>query len=65
MSETGIFIRCQVDGKWGSHDIGEAPIPEVCAWLRSKEDGFIESLVMNLIGRGKEYNELEKENPLR
>lgn len=57
--ETGIYIRAEVNGKWGSYDIGDPAISDqvVLRWLResSIEDGkFYPRLVMVLLGRNRE-----------
>lgn len=53
--ETGIFIRVQVDGKWGAYDIGDSLVSDeqVLEWLRSRGDSnpWAENTVMALLGR--------------
>jgi hypothetical protein len=53
--ETGIFIRAQVDGKWGSYDIGDKTLSDkqVYEWLRRDKGKNIlaERCVMVLLDR--------------
>ena len=55
MIETGIFIRVQVDGKWGAYDIGDEAVSDeqVLEWLRSRggSNPWAEGTVMLLLGR--------------
>lgn len=53
--ETNIYIREQVNGKWGAYDIGDSRLTDdqVLAWLRSR-DGYnpwAENTVLTLLGR--------------
>lgn len=57
---TGIFIRAQVDGKWGSYDIGDPALPdsEVVGWMESRHDDaghkYLMRLVMLLLDRSQD-----------
>lgn len=37
LPKTGIFVRAQKDGHWGSHDIAHLERPSLDAWLRSRD----------------------------
>jgi len=56
--KTGIFIRVQVNGKWGAYDIGDGLVSDeqVLEWLRSRGDNnpWAENTVMALLGRRQE-----------
>ena len=58
--KTGIFIREEVNGKWGSYDIGDERLSDkqVVGWLRQQcltqnLETFYERLVIVLLGRAK------------
>ena len=55
--ETGIFIRAEVNGKWGNYDIGDKALNdvEVVRWMRQcyRDNGveFYERLVLACLER--------------
>lgn len=66
--ETGIYIRAQIEGKWGAVDIGDERLPdkEVLEWLRSRggENVWAENCALLLLGRKPISQEVtdEKDN---
>ncbi len=55
LTETGIYVRAQHDGKWGSHDIAHLDLDSLRRWLRSRggENTWAESVVEILLGHRK------------
>jgi hypothetical protein len=55
--ETGIFIRAEVNGEWGSYDIGDKTIndKQVLDWLRSRggKNEWAEQVVLTLLDRNQ------------
>ena len=63
--KTGIFIRGQVDGKWGNYDIGDPQLPDsqVLNWLQENaiRTAFTINLIMAILDRQWRYGQAQKE----
>ena len=46
---TGIPIRAEFNGRWGTHDVGELTKESLLEWLRSRPN-FAEQTVLILLG---------------
>jgi hypothetical protein len=48
---TGIYVRAQrPDGRWDNADIAELDRDSLLAWLRSRDAGFAEQVVLAMLG---------------
>lgn len=62
---TGVYVRAQLDGKWGSFDISELDSPSLHTFLRSRggENSWAESIVAILLGHDSTVSPWSEENP--
>ncbi len=52
---TGIPVRAQLEGKWGSHDIATLTAESLLGWLRSRggNNPLAEDIIGVLLGHGR------------